>query len=106
VGLIPAPECFDVQVRIFELMRTGRAADEAEAERLYREILPLIVFLMQSIEHFVCYGKRVTARRLGLGEVSDRPPALPPTPFGLASAARYAAALGPYGPKSGSDPAL
>ena len=52
---------------------------------------------MQSIETFLCYGKRVTARRLGLPEVHDRPPALPPTPFGLESATRYAAALGPYG---------
>jgi 4-hydroxy-tetrahydrodipicolinate synthase len=102
VGLIPAPECFDVQVRIFELMRTGRPADEAEAERLYRGILPLIVFLMQSIETFLCYGKRVAARRLGLSEVHDRPPALPPAPFGLESAARYAAALGPYGAPSNS----
>src|SRR5262249_53239324 len=93
VGLIPAPECFDGQVRISELMRTGRAEDEAEAERLYRSILPLIVFLMQSVENFLCYGKRVTARRLGLGEVHDRPPALPPTAFGLASAERYAARL-------------
>ena len=97
VGLIPAPECFDVQVRIFELMRTGRSVDEAEAERLYREILPLIVFLMQSVENFLCYGKRVAARRLGLGEVLDRPPAQPPTAFGLASDERYAAGLGPYG---------
>ena len=40
---------------------------------------------MQSLENFLCYGKRLTARRLGLGEVHDRPPALPPTPFGLAS---------------------
>jgi dihydrodipicolinate synthase/N-acetylneuraminate lyase len=97
VGLIPAPECFDVQVRIFEMMRTGQPADEAEAERLYRGILPLIVFLMQSIETFLCYGKRVTARRLGLTEVHDRPPAQPPAPFGLAAAERYAADLGPYG---------
>jgi 2-keto-3-deoxy-L-arabinonate dehydratase len=97
VGLIPAPECFDVQVQIFELMRTGRPVDEAEAERLYRGILPLIVFLMQSVENFLCYGKRVAARRLGLGEVHDRPPAQPPTAFGLASAERYAAGLGPYG---------
>src|SRR3546814_11811536 len=37
-GLIPAPECFDVQVRVWELMREGR---DAEAESLYREILPL-----------------------------------------------------------------
>ena len=53
VGMIPAPECFDVQVRIFELMQSGQAADEAEAERLYRGILPLLVFLMQSLENFL-----------------------------------------------------
>lgn len=100
VGLIPAPECFDVQVRIYERMRTGRPEDEAEAERLYRQILPLIVFLMQSIEHFLCYGKRITARRLGLGPVHDRPPAQRPTPFGLASAERHAAHLGPYDPRT------
>jgi 4-hydroxy-tetrahydrodipicolinate synthase len=97
VGLIPAPECFDVQVRIYERMRAGGPSDEAAAERLYREILPLIVFLMQSVENFLCYGKRVTARRLGLGAVHDRPPAQRPTEFGLAAAERYAAHLGPYG---------
>ncbi|MFO1070711.1 MAG: dihydrodipicolinate synthase family protein [Geminicoccaceae bacterium] len=89
-GMIPAPECFDVQVRIYEAMRRG---DEAEAERLYREILPLIVFTMQSIDQFLCYGKRIAARRLGLGNVHDRQPAQPPEPLGLATAARYAAAL-------------
>jgi 4-hydroxy-tetrahydrodipicolinate synthase len=102
VGLIPAPECFDVQVRIYELMRTGRPDDQAEAERLYRGILPLLVFLMQSIENFLCYGKRLTARRLGLGEVHDRLPAQPPTAFGLAVAERYGADLGPYGASAGA----
>jgi 2-keto-3-deoxy-L-arabinonate dehydratase len=91
-GLIPAPECFDAQVRIFEAMRRG---DEAEADRLYRDILPLVVFLMQSIDQFLCYGKRVAARRLGLGEVFDRQPAQAPTPLGLAVADRLAAALPP-----------
>ena len=94
-GMIPAPECVDVHVRIFELMRTGRAEDEAEAERLYREILPLIVFVMQSIDQFICYGKRLAARRLGLGGVFDRPPGQRPTPFGLACLERHARTLGP-----------
>ena len=57
---------------MFELMQSGRAADEAAAERLYAELAPLIAFLMQSIGQFLCYGKRLTARRLGLGEVHDR----------------------------------
>jgi dihydrodipicolinate synthase/N-acetylneuraminate lyase len=93
VGLIPAPECFDVQVRVYEAMRAG---NEDEAERLYREILPLIVFLMQSVETFLCYGKRLTARRLGLGPVHDRTPALPPTEFGLACLERLSARLGTF----------
>jgi 2-keto-3-deoxy-L-arabinonate dehydratase len=37
---------------------------------------------MQSLEHLICYGKRIFARRAGL-TVHDRAPALRPTPFGL-----------------------
>lgn len=96
VGLIPAPDCVDVHVRIFELMRSG---DEAEAERLYREVLPLITFVNASVEQYLCYGKRLIARRLGLGEVHPRAPAVQPTPFGESVVARYAAGLGPLGPK-------
>ncbi len=96
VGMIPAPECFDVQVRIHELMRTGRAEDEREAERLYRGILPLITFLMASLDTFICYGKRLTARRLGIAQVFDRAPAQAPTPFGMAMLERLAGELGPF----------
>jgi 4-hydroxy-tetrahydrodipicolinate synthase len=92
-GLIPAPECADVQARIFALMSSGDAADEAEAERLYREILPAVVFAMQSIDHLVCYGKRLLAHRLGIA-VHDRTPALAPTPFGLDLVRRHAERLG------------
>lgn len=84
-GLIPAPECFDVQVRIYEAMRRG---DEAEAERLYASVLPLIVFTMQSIPQLLCYGKRAAARRLGLAVV-DREPGQRPTGPGLATLERY-----------------
>ena len=91
-GMIPAPECADVQVRIYQLMQAG---DEAEAERLYAGILPLITFLMQSVDQFLCYGKRLTARRLGLGEVFDREPCQRPTELGLAILERYARHLGP-----------
>lgn len=92
-GMIPALECADAQVRIYELMRAGK---EAEAERLYAEILPLITFLMQSVDQFLCYGKRLTARRLGIEEVHDRAPAQAPTEVGLAAMERYGAALGPF----------
>jgi 2-keto-3-deoxy-L-arabinonate dehydratase len=93
VGMIPSVESCHVQSRMFELMRTGRAKDAAEAERLYAELAPLIVFLMQSVDQFVCYGKRLTARRIGLAAVHDREPAQAPTAFGLDCLARHAAVL-------------
>jgi 4-hydroxy-tetrahydrodipicolinate synthase len=94
-GLIPATDTFDFQVRIFELMRGGRAEDEIQAEAVYREVLPAIVFVMQSLDTLICYGKRLAALRMGLPEVYDRAPALAPTAFGLACVRRYANALGP-----------
>ena len=39
--------------------------------------------MTRGVPGMLCYGKRVMARRLGFAEVFDRPPALPPTPFGL-----------------------
>ena len=65
------------------------------AERLYRSILPLITFLMSSIENFLCYGKRLTARRLGFPEVHARMPSQQPTPFGMEMLARLSKELGP-----------
>ncbi|MEM7044203.1 MAG: dihydrodipicolinate synthase family protein [Pseudomonadota bacterium] len=93
VGMIPAPECADVQVRIYELMKEGR---EEDAERLYAAVLPLITFLMQSVDQFLCYGKRLTAKRLGLSEVVDREPCQRPTDLGLVILERYGRKLGPF----------
>ena len=93
VGMIPSVESCRVQSRIFDLMRTGRAEDAIEAERLYAELAPLIVFLMQSVGQFLCYGKRLTAQRIGIAEVHDREPAQAPTPFGLDCLARHAKVL-------------
>jgi 4-hydroxy-tetrahydrodipicolinate synthase len=93
VGMIPSVESCHVQSRMFDLMQTGRAEDQAAAERLYPELAPLIVFLMQSVGQFVCYGKRLTARRLGIAQVHDREPAQAPTRFGLDCLARHAAVL-------------
>ena len=79
-GMIPAPELVDVHVGIW---RAAQMGDWEEADRLYAAVLPLIVFVMQSIPHFITYGKRAAARRLGLPEVHDRAPGDLPTPFGL-----------------------
>lgn len=95
VGMIPAADTFDYQVRIFELMRRATERDERAAEEIYQKILPAIVFTLQSLDTLICYGKRIAALRLGLAEVHDRAPALAPTEFGMDCARRYADMLGP-----------
>jgi 4-hydroxy-tetrahydrodipicolinate synthase len=95
VGMIPAPECFDVQVEIYALIQRGDARSVERAEALYRDVLPLIVFLMSSIDTFICYGKRILGRRLGIDEVFDRAPAQRPSAFGLRMAERLSSRLGP-----------
>jgi 4-hydroxy-tetrahydrodipicolinate synthase len=93
VGMIPSVESCHLQARMFDLLQTGRADDAQAAERIYTELAPLIMFLMQSVGQFLCYGKRLTAQRIGLGEVHDRAPAQAPTAFGLECLARHAAVL-------------
>ena len=92
-GMIPGFESADVQARIFDLMSSGRPADAESADAAYRELLPLLVFLMQSLDTLLCYGKRLAARRLGLGSVHDRSPALRPAPLGIENLERHAARL-------------
>jgi len=91
-GLIPAPDCLDLQLRIYDLMRSGR---EEEAARLHAEILPLIIFMTHSVPLLLCYGKRLIARRLGIETIHDRAPEMKPTPFGLAEVERMSGMLGP-----------
>jgi 4-hydroxy-tetrahydrodipicolinate synthase len=92
-GLIPGGETCDVQAAIYELMRAGEAD---EADRRFAEILPLLSFLMLSIDQLICYGKRLAARRLGMSQVHDRTPAQAPTDFGLRSLARWSRGLAPF----------
>ena len=61
---------------------------------MFTEVLPLLSFLMISIDHLICYGKRLASQRLGLGEPRDRAPAQHPTPFGLDVLARWSRSLG------------
>ena len=93
--MIPGAEVCDVLVGVWDGLGGDPAAAE-KAQALYREVLPLLTFIMQSMDQFLCYGKRLIARRLGLGEVHDRAPAQAPTPFGLDCLERHAARLGPW----------
>lgn len=79
VGMILAPELIDLTVAIYESFVSG---DEVTAEASYREVLPTIVFIMQSLESLICYGKRLFGARAGI-EIHDRAPAMRPTAFGL-----------------------
>jgi 4-hydroxy-tetrahydrodipicolinate synthase len=94
VGCVPAPDCIDVQVRLYDLMRQGGEAAEAEAEAIHKSILPLLHFMTHSPEHMLCYGKRFMARRLDLADIHPRAPAILPTAFGERVARHYGAELG------------
>lgn len=91
-GLILAPDVADRASRIYQCFRAG---DERTAEAGYRDILPAIAFVMQSLEGMVCYGKRLFAARTGL-TVHDRAPAQRPTAFGLSQVDQFAVRLGGF----------
>lgn len=91
-GMIPGTETIDLQVGVERAMRRG---DEAEAETLYRKLLPTIAFAMQGLPHFLLYGKLIAALRLGIAPSERRIPSDIPTLHGLAWARRLADDLGP-----------
>lgn len=88
-GFVLAPDTVDHAKSIFDLWQTG---DIEAAELAYSEVLPAITFMMQSIEHLICYGKRLFALRAGL-TVHDRQPALQASAFGLERAAFWASRM-------------
>lgn len=90
-GVIVAPDVIDLIAGAIDAYRGERVA---EAEALYRRALPAIVFVMQSLDTLITYGKRLTAMRLGIGPVHDRAPALAPTMFGLEVTEHLARELG------------
>lgn len=94
IGTIPAPDVFDVQARIYDLLREGSAESAAQAEALHRDILPLLTFTQANPAQYLCYGKLLFARRLGLAEVHHRTPAVQPNAFGLEVLEQYSRDLG------------
>ncbi len=94
VGIIPGGECFDVLVRVYKQIVGNDPTEVVEAERMHADVLPLQVFIMQSLDSLIVYGKQVLCQRLGLAETEPRIPCTPPTQFGTDTARRYADALG------------
>jgi 4-hydroxy-tetrahydrodipicolinate synthase len=97
-GMIPAPDCADRQIAIYDALKGG---DPARADALYAEILPYVVFIMQSVSFMVRYGKPMFARRIGLtGSIGARVADLEADPFFLEALDRWASHFGPW-PGSG-----
>ena len=70
--------------------------DITKANKEYKKILPSIVFIMQSINTMICYGKRVCAYRMGIKNINDRKPFLIPTEHGIKKSKTIAIELGRY----------
>jgi 2-keto-3-deoxy-L-arabinonate dehydratase len=85
-GFIVAP---DVLPGVLRCWRAWAAGDIAQAEADYAAFLPAALFGMQSLEHLVCYGKRIFGHRAGIA-IHDRAPAMRPTAFGLSLAEHWA----------------
>lgn len=91
-GFLLAPDLADYAARAMRLYGQGQ---REEALALHAEVLPAISFIMRSLEHLICYGKRVFAARAGL-EVFDRAPALRPEAPEIAEMMRLLSKLGPF----------
>lgn len=91
-GFLLAPDLMDFGVRVMALYDSG---DRAAAQSLHDQTLPAIGFVMQSIEHLICYGKRLFTQRADLGAF-DRAPAQRPTAEGLANVTRLARQFGAF----------
>jgi 4-hydroxy-tetrahydrodipicolinate synthase len=91
-GFILAPDAIDYAFRVIRLWQNG---DYERAEAEYSKSLPAIVFVMQSIEHLICYGKRLFGLRAGF-EIHDRSPCLQPTDAGIRLTEHWSAQLGEF----------
>ncbi len=96
VGCIPAPDCIDIQCRIFELLDSAEPDKLQQAESLHQKILPMIQFALHSPAHMLAYGKQMFAWRAGIKTVYPRAPAITPTAYNLQLAKRFIAPLSQF----------
>jgi len=92
-GIIPALDGADKFLKIYKHVK---CKDFVKANNEYKKILPSIVFIMQSINTMICYGKRVCAYRMGINKINDRKPFLIPTDYGTKKSKKLAMELGRY----------
>ena len=87
-GLIPAPDVLAAQVRLYDLYRQNTPEAHAQAEALHEALLPIIVFMIRTINQALCYGKRFYARRAGITLLGEKEPMQAVTPFGMSEMER------------------
>ena len=92
-GIVPALDGADKFIKIYSYIKNKNIP---KANNEYKKILPSIVFIMQSIDTMICYGKRVCAYRMGVNRVYDRKPFLEPSDYGIKKSKQIAKELGKY----------
>jgi 2-keto-3-deoxy-L-arabinonate dehydratase len=99
VGFVPGAESTDSLVQIYESLTSREPQRVAEAERAYKDLAPLLGFLMLGIDNFLVYGKTLMTRRLGLRPQSCavRAPTAGASKFGLAVLDRWSRHIGALG---------
>ena len=92
-GIVPCLDGADRFIKIYKLIQKNNIVS---ANKEYEKILPTIVFIMQSINTLVCYGKRICAYRMAVSNVYDRKPFLSPTDYGIKKSKEIAKQLGRF----------
>jgi 4-hydroxy-tetrahydrodipicolinate synthase len=90
VGNIPAPEYADYLVTLWDHMSAGR---DDEAREVYRRLLPMATFVLQSLEALTTYGKLLFCLRHDIA-FHQRVGAMAPTAFGTEVLKGHARGLG------------
>jgi len=92
-GIVP---CLDGADKFLKIYNYIRKKNFKNASKEYQKILPSIVFVMQSINTLICYGKRICAFRMGVNHIYDRKPFLTPTDYGIKKSKHIAKKLGRF----------
>ena len=92
-GIVPALDSAD---RFIKIYKHFQKKDILKANEQYKKILPATVFIMQSINTMICYGKRICAYRMGIKKIYDRKPFLAPTEYGIRKSKQIANNLGVF----------
>tara|TARA_B100001057_G_scaffold472777_1_gene536417 strand:+ start:23 stop:928 length:906 start_codon:yes stop_codon:yes gene_type:complete len=92
-GIVPCLDGADKFIKIYNYIRQKKYK---QAEKEYKNILPSIIFIMQSIDTLICYGKRICAYRMGIKKIYDRKPFLVPTDYGITKSIKISQHLGKF----------